>query len=163
MQDIEGIYNKYAQIVYKYIFCLTNNRELSEDIVQETFLVAVKDINKFRGESKISTWLCQIAKFILYKDIKKREKQKNISLEDVENELIIENSLEENIFLQEDKLDLLKKIQKLNEETKSVMYLKLLGGLKIEEIAEIMNKTPNWVRVTYFRGKQKIKEDKNEK
>ena len=155
MQDIEEIYNNYAQIVYKYIFCLTKNKELSEDIVQETFLVAVKNIDKFRGESKISTWLCQIAKFILYKDIRKKEKQKNISLEDVENELITENSLEENIFLQEDKLDLLKKIQKLNEETKSVMYLKLLGGLKIEEIAEIMNKTPNWVRVTYFRGKQK--------
>ena len=150
MQDIEEIYNNYAQIVYKYIFCLTKNKELSEDIVQETFLVAVKNIDKFRGESKI-----------LYKDIRKKEKQKNISLEDVENELITENSLEENIFLQEDKLDLLKKIQKLNEETRNVMYLKLLGGLKNEEIAEVMNKTPNWVRVTYFRGKQKIKEDKS--
>ena len=53
MQDIEEIYNNYAQIVYKYIFCLTKNKELSEDIVQETFLVAVKNINKFRGESKI--------------------------------------------------------------------------------------------------------------
>ena len=44
------------------------------------------------------------------------------------------------------------------------MYLKLLGGLKNEEIAEVMNKTPNWVRVTYFRGKQKIVEEilKNE-
>lgn len=91
MQDIEEIYNNYAQIVYKYIFCLTKNKELSEDIVQETFLVAVKNIDKFRGESKISTWLCQIAKFILYKDIRKKEKQKNISLEDVENELITEN------------------------------------------------------------------------
>ena len=99
MQDIEEIYNNYAQIVYKYIFYLTKNKKLSEDIVQETFLVAVKNINKFRGESKISTWLCQIAKFILYKDIRKKEKQKNISLEDVENELITENSLEENIFL----------------------------------------------------------------
>ena len=91
MQDIEEIYNNYAQIVYKYIFCLTKNKELSEDIVQETFLVAVKNIDKFRGESKISTWLCQIAKFILYKDIRKKEKQKNISLEDVENELKNEN------------------------------------------------------------------------
>ena len=43
MQDIEEIYNNYAQIVYKYIFCLTKNKELSEDIVQETFLVAVKN------------------------------------------------------------------------------------------------------------------------
>lgn len=76
MQDIEEIYNNYAQIVYKYIFCLTKNKELSEDIVQETFLVAVKNIDKFRGESKISTWLCQIAKFILYKDIRKKRKAK---------------------------------------------------------------------------------------
>ena len=163
MQDIEEIYNKYAQIVYKYIFCLTKNKDISEDIVQETFLVAVKNIDKFRGESKISTWLCQIAKYIMYKEIKKEKKQKNIPLEEIENELIIQNSLEKSIVLKEEKLELLKKIQKLNDETKSVMYLKLLGGLKIEEIAEIMNRTPNWVRVIYFRGKQKIKEDKNEK
>ena len=160
MQNIEEIYNNYAQTVYKYIFCLTNNKEQTEDIVQETFLVAVKNIDKFRGESKISTWLCQIAKFILYKDIRKKNKQKNISLEEIESDLISERSLEEDILLKEDRLELLKKIQSLNEETRSVMYLKLLGGLKNEEIAEIMNKTPNWVRVTYFRGKQKLKEGK---
>ena len=160
MQNIEEIYNNYAQTVYKYIFCLTNNKEQTEDIVQETFLVAVKNIDKFRGESKISTWLCQIAKFILYKDIKKKNKQKNISLEEIESDLISEKSLEEDILLKEDRLELLKKIQHLNEETRSVMYLKLLGGLKNEEIAEIMNKTTNWVRVTFFRGKQKLKEGK---
>lgn len=160
MQNIEEIYNNYAQTVYKYIFCLTKNKEQTEDIVQETFLVAVKNIDKFRGESKISTWLCQIAKFILYKDIRKKNKQKNISLEEIESNLISERSLEEDILLKEDRLELLKKIQSLNEETRSVMYLKLLGGLKNEEIAEIMNKTPNWVRVTYFRGKQKLKEGK---
>lgn len=160
MQNIEEIYNNYAQTVYKYIFCLTNNKEQTEDIVQETFLVAVKNIDKFRGESKISTWLCQIAKFILYKDIRKKNKQKNISLEEIESDLISEKSLEEDILLKEDRLELLKKVQHLNEETRSVMYLKLLGGLKNEEIAEIMNKTTNWVRVTYFRGKQKLKEGK---
>ena len=160
MQNIEEIYNNYAQTVYKYIFCLTNNKEQTEDIVQETFLVAVKNIDKFRGESKISTWLCQIAKFILYKDIRKKNKQKNISLEEIESDLISEKSLEEDILLKEDRLELLKKIQNLNEETRSVMYLKLLGGLKNEEIAEIMNKTTNWVRVTYFRGKQRLKEGK---
>ncbi len=160
MQNIEEIYNNYAQTVYKYIFCLTKNKEQTEDIVQETFLVAVKNIDKFRGESKISTWLCQIAKFILYKDIRKKNKQKNISLEEIESDLISEKSLEEDILLKEDRLELLKKVQHLNEETRSVMYLKLLGGLKNEEIAEIMNKTTNWVRVTYFRGKQKLKEGK---
>ena len=130
-------------------------------IVSTRCLISSGYSSAFASNSVTSFFVKQNFKFILYKDIRKKEKQKNISLEDVENELITENSLEENIFLQEDKLDLLKKIQKLNEETRNVMYLKLLGGLKNEEIAEVMNKTPNWVRVTYFRGKQKIKEDKS--
>ena len=48
MQNIEEIYQNYAGIVYKYIFCLTGKEDISEEIVQETFLVAVKDINKFK-------------------------------------------------------------------------------------------------------------------
>ena len=48
MQNIEEIYQNYAGIVYKYIFCLTGNEDISEEIVQETFWVAVKDINKFK-------------------------------------------------------------------------------------------------------------------
>ena len=67
MQDIENIYKEYAKTVYKYIFCLTGNKELSEEIVQETFVVAIKNIDKFKGDCKVSTWLCQIAKYICAK------------------------------------------------------------------------------------------------
>ena len=85
MQNVEEIYSKYFKIVYKYIFCLTGNKELSEEIVQEAFLVAVKDINKFEGKSKITTWLCQIAKNIWYKQLKKEKRIKKISLSEIEN------------------------------------------------------------------------------
>ena len=54
MQNVEEIYSKYFKIVYKYIFCLTGNKELSEEIVQEAFLVAVKDINKIEKKRKIT-------------------------------------------------------------------------------------------------------------
>ena len=47
MQNMEEIYSKYAENVYKYVFCLTGNRDITEEIVQETFLVAVENINKF--------------------------------------------------------------------------------------------------------------------
>ena len=53
MQDMDAIYKKYSEIVYKYVFCLTGNEDTAEEIVQETFFVAVKDIHKFRGECKI--------------------------------------------------------------------------------------------------------------
>ena len=42
MQNMEEIYDKYSKIVYKYIFCLTGKKEIAEEIVQETFLVAIE-------------------------------------------------------------------------------------------------------------------------
>ena len=74
MQDIEKIYQEYANMLYKYVFCLTGKEDISEEIVQETFEVAIKNINKFEGKCKISTWLCQIAKYIWYGKSKKKNR-----------------------------------------------------------------------------------------
>ena len=161
MQDMNEIYNKYSSIVYKYVFCLTDSEDITEEIVQETFLVAVKDINKFRGDCKISTWLCQISKYIWYKKLKKSKKKQEISLDNLEDALILEESIEENIIDKEGRIQLFKKIQALDEDTRSVMYLRIFGNLDYSEIADIMNKTQNWARVIFFRGKQKLKEEIN--
>lgn len=164
MQDMDTIYKKYGEIVYKYVFCLTGNEDTTEEIVQETFLVAVKDINKFRGECKISTWLCQISKYIWYKKLKKEKIKKEIPLDILQNTLFIEESIEENFWNKEKKIELFKKLQNFDEDTKNVMYLRIFGNLEYNEIAEIMNKTSNWARVVFFRGKQKLKEElENEK
>ena len=52
MQKIEKIYEDYYQIVYKYLFCLTHDKDLSEDLAQETFVKMIKNIDKFKGKSK---------------------------------------------------------------------------------------------------------------
>ena len=141
-------------IVYKYIFCLTKNEDITEEIVQDTFLEAVKRIKDFKGECKISTWLCQIAKYKWYQKSKKRKKNKEISLENMEDSLILDNCIEDDLCKKEDKLELFKRIQTLDEITRDVMYLRILGNLDYQEIAEIMGKTANWARVIFFRGKQ---------
>lgn len=164
MQDMDSIYIKYGKMLYKYVFCLTGNEDITEEIVQETFLVAVKDINKFRNECKISTWLCQISKYIWYKKLKKEKLKKEIPLDILENTLYIEETIEENFLNKEKKIQLFKKIQEFDEDTKNVMYLRIFGNFEYSEIAEIMNKTSNWARIVFFRGKQKLKEDlENEK
>lgn len=158
MQNMEEIYKNYSKTVYKYIFCLSKgNSDLAEEITSETFAIAVERINDFKGNCKISVWLCQIAKFLWYKEIKKKSK---IKFEDLEN-LEDEQKIEDIIIKKEEKLQIYKEIQNLDEKTKDVMYLRLMGNLSFIEIGEVMGKTPNWARVTYYRGKQKIKEDKN--
>lgn len=159
MQNIEEIYNKYSKIIYKYIFCLSKDKEISEEIVQETFLVAVKDINKFEGKCKISTWLCQIAKNIWYQNLKKEKRYQKVPIEGITESILFEEEIEEIICQKESKIELFKKMQKLDEQTRNVIYLRIFGNLTYEEIGEIMNKTSSWARVVYFRGKQKLQEE----
>ncbi|MBO5005431.1 MAG: sigma-70 family RNA polymerase sigma factor [Clostridia bacterium] len=164
MQNIEEIYKEYSITVYKYLFCLTQNRDISEDLMQETFAVAVKDIKKFRGDCKLSVWLCQIAKHLWYKELKKKKKNANISFEEMNEDVLYDETPEEIICNKEEKLKLFKDMQKLDSKSKEVMYLRLIGDLSYEEIGEILGKTSNWSRVTFYRAKQKIREENdNEK
>ena len=48
MENGEEIYNQYSNIVYKYLICLTQDDELSQDLTQETFAIALNKINSFR-------------------------------------------------------------------------------------------------------------------
>lgn len=161
MQNIEEIYKEYSTSVYKYLFCLTQNKEISEDLTQETFALAVKDIKKFRGECKLSVWLCQIAKHLWYKELKKKNKNINVSFEEINENALYDEMLEENLCAKEEKLKLFKDMQKLDEKSREVMYLRMVGNLSYEEIGEILGKTSNWSRVTFYRAKQKIREENN--
>ena len=58
----------------------------------------------------------------------------------------------------EQKLQLFKDMQSLDNMSREVMYLRTIGNLSFIEIGEILGKTPNWARVTFFRVKQKIRE-----
>ena len=155
MQNIEEIYKEHSNTVYKYLFCLTGNEDLSEELTQETFAIAVKEIKKFKGNCKVSVWLCQIAKHLWYKELKK--KKRNISIEEISDIQDAEN-LENLIINKEEKLKLFKDIQKLDEKSKELIYLRMVGNLDFTEIGEILGKTANWARVNFYRAKQKIRE-----
>ncbi len=159
MQDIEEIYKEYFETVYKYLFCLTHNSDLSEELTQETFYRAVINVNSFREDCKMSVWLCQIAKNLWYDELKRKKKIESIDENSLEF-LSSNDDLENNAVSKEEKVNLYKKMQKLDDLTREVMYLRITGELSFKEIGDILNKTENWARVTFYRGKTKIKEDK---
>lgn len=161
MQNMEEIYKEYSSTVYKYLFCLTHNEDISEDLTQETFAIAVKGIDKFKGECKISVWLCQIAKHLWYQKLKKKSKEKTISLSELENDIEDIETIEESVLKREEKIQFFKDIRKLDNDSREVVYLRMIGNLNFIEIGEILGKTANWARVTFYRAKQKIREEKN--
>ena len=144
MQDIGKIYKEYFETVNKYLFCLTRNSDISEELTQETFYKAVKKINTYKGECKMSVWLCQIAKNLWIDQCRKNKKIANLSEEDLIN-ITEQKSLEEKIISDD-------------EKTREVIYLRISGELTFKEIADILNKTETWARVTFYRGKNQLKE-----
>lgn len=157
MQDIEKIYEEYFETVNKYLFCLTRNNDISEELTQETFYKAVKKIDTYKGECKMSVWLCQIAKNLWYDQCRKNKKLVDVKETDLLNVQAF-NTLEEQIILNDEKISLYKKMQHLDEKTREVMYLRITGELSFKEIGIILNKTENWARVTFYRGKNELKE-----
>lgn len=156
MEDFDEIYKENYQLVYKYLLTLTHDEDISEELTEETFYKAIINISKFKNNSKLSTWLCKIAKNLWIDEIKRKNKFAKIDNKDV--------IVTEDVFLEkEERMQLFKSIQKLDVLTRDVIYLKIKGDLNYKEIAEIMNTTETWVRVTFYRGKEKIKEDNNEK
>ncbi len=149
-------YQKYSDVVYRYLLSLTHDETIAEEITQETFYQAIKSVNRFDGSCKVTTWLCAIAKNSLYKYYKKNPKHEELQEEHPSEELS-----EDKFIQKESYLELMKKMHNLDEQTKEIMYLRLFGNLSFKDIGEIMSKSENWARVTFYRGKEKIKKEMN--
>ena len=152
-EKIDEIYRENAAMIYKYLCGLTRDSGLAEELTQETFFQAIKGIEKFRGDCKISVWLCGIAKNLWYKELEKRSRHKTDSLDDT---MPSNENVEKKTLNNLEKVEVFRLMHNLDDVTREVMYLRLAGELKFSEIASILGKTENWARVTYYRGKQKI-------
>lgn len=154
--DIRLSCEEYYQTVFGYLITLTSgDYDLAEELTQETFYRAIKNAGKFRGDCKMSTWLCQIAKFTFYQHLDKKNRRKEVSMEDAAP-LTMDQQIEREYISNEQKLEIYKKIQALESPTRDVLMLRLSGDLSFREIGEILGKTENWARVTFYRGKQMI-------
>ena len=153
-RDMAAVYEEFAPVVYKYLFCLTRDHALSEELMQETFYQAMKSIRHFRGECKISVWLCQIAKRLWYKELKKRKSVVTVPLE--EGKLISAQDVEGEFLEKAGRAEFYRQLHLLDENTREVMYMRLTGELSFAEIGDILGRNENWARVTFYRGRQKI-------
>lgn len=153
MGELTKVYEQNAELVFKYLMVLCRNSDIAEELTQETFYQAVRSIDTYNGECKMSVWLCQIAKHTYYKFVDKQVKQPQSP--HFLNQL---PSAESNLIESEDKIALYRMIHFLEEPYKEIVLLRILGGLTFKEIGEIHLRNENWARVTFYRAKLKLRE-----
>ena len=155
--DFEEMYRLYFKDVYLFILAISKSPDIAEEITQETFFKVLKNINKYRGECSVKTWLFQIAKNTYLSHIKKtkhQETEDKIS----DSESSSQHSMESMCISKDEALSIYKVLHYLEEPYKEVFTLRTLGELSFREIGEIFGRKEGWARVTYHRAKSKIRD-----
>ena len=138
MSDFDAIYQEYGKTVYCFLLSLSRDETLSEELTQETMFRAIMNISSFRGDSKISVWLCQIAKNLYLEWMKKNKRIVPID----ESKDIADRILQH--------------LHELEEPYKEVFTLHALGDIPLKRISQLFGKSDSWARVTYYRAKAMI-------
>lgn len=155
---MEELYEENAELVYHFLLSKCRNADLAEDLTQETFLQAIKSIGRYNGACKISVWLCQIAKHLLYQHWEKYKI--NIPLEEADWVPSEGTEVERQVLAREELLDVLDRLHKLPVNMREVVYLRASVGLSFKEIGRIMGESENWARVNFFRAKELLKKER---
>lgn len=160
VEEFEEIYSLYYLDIFKYLFSLSGNKDVAEELTQETFFSAMKPFDTFRGTCKIQTWLCQIAKHAYFAYQKRSNRTQPFEEADCRVE---ESSLELKISNEESTFKIHQLLHNLSEPYKEVFMLRVFGELSFTKIAALFGKTESWARVTFHRAKLKIIENLEEK
>ena len=155
-KNMEQVYKQYAQTVYGFLLSKTGDMHLAEELTQETFFRAIKASHTFREESSVSTWLCGIAKRVFLEHLREKKYDSLENVTETADKTPWSRSAEEEALGHWDNMEILKALHKLNDPMREVMYLRLSGNLSFAQIGEIMGRSENWARVTFYRGKEKI-------
>lgn len=149
--DIEKLYQTYYMDVYSYIMTIMKEQTAAEELTQETFFRAMK--SRFKGQSSELTWLCAIAKNLCMDVFRKKK-----CYESLEEEMESGIDVEHTAVSRAQSMEIHQALHKLEEPYKEVFSLRVFGELSFREIGQIFEKSENWARVTYHRGKLKLQE-----
>ena len=152
MDDFAAQCVPHYQMVYRFVLSLSGDRQIAEDVTQETFERAFKSYGKFSGRCAVSTWLCQIAKNAYFAHVRK---ERRFVPADGQAE---PPAADRNLWEKERALQTHRALHRMKEPYKEVLTLRVFGELDYAEIAALFQKSESWARVTFYRAKGMLRE-----
>ena len=154
MQQLYGSFNRR---VFAFALNRLNDRAEAEEVTIDTLLEVWKNPQRFRGESRFSTWLLGIAH---HKVVDRLRSRRNDHVPvDAHAELIEDQALRPDQMVEaaDQRRMLTDCMDKLPDEQRECLYLVLLEGLSLDEVARIQSCPENTVKTRLFHARQKMK------
>ena len=150
---MEELYKQNAKIVYHFLYSRCKDAALTEELLQDTFLKAFESMERFDGSCKISTWLCQIARHLLYQHW---EKEKKVSFVELTEVVPARFDTEQQVLQKVELSEVMDVLERMPVDVEQVVKLRAMSELSFKEIGEMLGKSENWARVTFFRAKKQV-------
>lgn len=148
--------SEYSERLYWQIRKMVLSHDDANDILQDVFIKAWTNIENFRGESKLSTWLYRIAINESITFLNKKRNQSNVSLNEDDSFLI--NTLETDTYFDGDEAQLLlqKALLTLPEKQRLVFQMKYFEDMKYDEISDILGTSVGALKASYHHAVKKV-------
>lgn len=148
----------YGEKIYWQIRKMTVSHDDASDLLQNTFLKAWNNLDNFRGDAKLSTWLYKIAINETINFLNKERQKNNVSTDSDDSFLL--NNIEADEYFDGDmlKIELQKAIAKLPEKQRLVFNMKYFDEMKYEEISEILGTSVGALKASYHHAVKKIED-----
>lgn len=153
---LNQIFRDYYNDVYRYLYSLSHDAALSEELTSEVFLSVIVSLGRFRGESDIKTWLFSIARHKYFSYLRKHKYDMKIQ---VLSEIVEERdtaTADDRLYVAE-LYDRIKYLLSLEDERTSGIVLMRTEGYSFYEISKKYGISENSARVIFFRAKEKIR------
>ena len=160
-KEFEALYREYFPRIYAFLCKMTENRDLAEELTQETFYQAFIAFYRFRGESDVFTWLASIAKHTYYRYLRKHKRE----MDSVDPEALLEAYSEEMSEHPEDTVErrlLAERVRSamaaLPQKYRDVTILRVYADMSFAQIGDALQISENSARVIFFRAKKMMME-----
>ncbi len=149
-------YDEYADMLFRFAFVKTSDREISKDMVQDTFVKTFEYLQKGEEVNNLKSFLYQVLRNIV---IDYYRKKKSFSLdEQMENGFdIFETNKESKIFENAEEKEAIRMLNSLEDVYKETLVLRFVQDMSVNEIGELLGVSPNVVSVRISRGLEKLK------
>ena len=155
-EAFEAIVKKYSEQLYWQIRRLVLSHDDANDILQNTFVKAWTNIEYFRGDAKMETWLYRIALNESLTFLNKQRASSQVSIDETDCEVL--HKLESDPYFDGDDTQkvFLKAVQSLPEKQQIVFNLKYFQEMKYDEISEIVGTSVGVLKASYHHSVKKI-------
>ncbi|MBU2938897.1 RNA polymerase sigma factor [Lacinutrix sp. C3R15] len=157
-QAFKELITQYKERLYWHIRHIVKSHDDTDDVLQNTFIKVFKNIDNFKGDSKIYSWMYRIATNEAITHINKNAKRLHITNEETQQLAI--NNLQSDVYFEGDEiqLKLQKAIASLPEKQQLVFNMKYFQEIKYKDMAEILQTSEGALKASYHIATKKIQD-----